>query len=299
MNIFVSTTFAKDGSAASTVCDELNASGIYNIEIGSTHCREDLSDFGKRPGRFVVHNFFPIPDDENFVVNLGAENERTRLLALQHVSRSLDFCKYIGAEYYTIHPGFLGEVVKPEISIQDLQKRNFDFVISDASTDLSPSAKKLCEHLFFRSVEKVLNTLDHNSPRVLVETEGSLQNHARLLLQTPSEIDRFISAFKTEKIGINFNVAHSYFSSRVFGIPMNEIIDSCGDRIMAVEISDNDGSGDQHLPLGDEGYWVAPLERIRGSGSSPIYIIEARNCSIAEVEQSIGRLKLHLAASNV
>ena len=62
-NIFVSTTFAKDGSRISDALDICKRENICNIELGSNHIYE--KNFKKIIQKynfcFLVHNYFPIP----------------------------------------------------------------------------------------------------------------------------------------------------------------------------------------------------------------------------------------------
>ena len=60
-NIFVSTTFIKNGNKISKAID-LKKNKIFNIELGSNHLYEKNYNYIKKNKKFnfLTHNYFPI-----------------------------------------------------------------------------------------------------------------------------------------------------------------------------------------------------------------------------------------------
>ena len=67
-------------------------------------------------------------------------------------------------------------------------------------------------------------------------------------MQKPSEYIEFLNILKKE-ISINLNLGHLNLASKAFKFSKNEFIKLIQSRIIAVEISHNNGKLDQHLPL--------------------------------------------------
>jgi hypothetical protein len=75
-----------------------------------------------------------------------------------------------------------------------------------------------------------------------------------------------------------------------FGFSWHELINIISDRIVAMELSHNNGLQDQHLPLQSNGwYWDLLLDQ---RFDSAFKILEFRNTSILEVKQNLELFKI-------
>ena len=128
MQLFLSTTFY--GGLTSDIEDVLLLLDVFNvdgIELGSTHnYRSDIEDIVRKmwKKRVVTHNFFPPTEDPNFVMNIASDNDEIRNHSITHAKYCIEVASNIGAEIYTIHPGFMS---MPDIRREDNDTYDFNF----------------------------------------------------------------------------------------------------------------------------------------------------------------------------
>ena len=91
MNLFVSTTFHKDGDTLKGI-SQLSNAGIKHIELGSNHCHFDDYTFLDKYQHinFICHNYFP-PAEKEFVVNIASNSGLDRAKSIDFLLRSIDF----------------------------------------------------------------------------------------------------------------------------------------------------------------------------------------------------------------
>ena len=109
MGAFVSTTFLPNGSSVFEAIELLVQSNIKTIELGSNHrcelnMRQKLANY--KDCKFLTDNFFP-PEGRDLVINLGSRNPEILEKSLNFVKTAIDFSEEVGAEIYTVHPGFI------------------------------------------------------------------------------------------------------------------------------------------------------------------------------------------------
>jgi sugar phosphate isomerase/epimerase len=288
---YVSTTYAPDGFPVTQVVAELYGGGVHHIELGSTHVPEPgvaeaLLEVG---ADYVVHNYFP-PPDEPFVVNLASADEGLRRRSLDHARQSLVFAGRIGAGVYTVHPGFLGDPIGPGRS--DGGTYDFQFDPQRPSADLRHSAFRRCVD----AIAALSRIAQEEGVRLAVESEGSATKWDRLLLQTPDEFEEFASAIPQAAAGINVNVGHLNLASKVFSFEPLTFLDQVAPRVVAFELSHNDGTRDQHLPP-RPGHWYESILTDSRFAEIPM-IIECRATPIEEVLEAYRWVSLVRGDSN-
>ena len=121
--LFVSTTFAKNGTPIGEVLEQCREQKIMNVELGSNHAydADPLKVVQQFSCTYLVHNYFPVPK-ELLIVNIASLDDTIYGRSKEHIFRSLDFCQKIGAKLYTFHPGFLSD---PEGESRSVE--NYDF----------------------------------------------------------------------------------------------------------------------------------------------------------------------------
>lgn len=281
MNLYVSTTFFKDGTDLRESLDSCAYNGITSVELGSNHSfnPNPLKTIKNYSFSYLVHNYFPIPSDP-FVLNIASSDESIRNKSLQHVYQAIDFCVDSGSLLYTFHPGFITD---PKGANQT--SLNYDFQWDDEATKEYSIA---FDHML-RGIEKSVLYARKRGINIAIETEGSFYKKDHLLMQRPEEFKQFIKYFAPKDIGINLNIGHLSLSMEVFGFSWHEFIDIISDRIVAMELSHNNGLQDQHLPLQSNGwYWDLLLDK---RFESAFKILEFRNASILDVKQNLELFK--------
>lgn len=278
INLSVSTTFLSDGRRLQEALEMCKESGIESVEIGSNHCYEEsygyLSNYNFE---YLVHNYFPIPQN-SFVLNIASFNEEIRIMSIKHIKRAIDLCAEINSKLYTFHPGFLTD---PKGSNQTIS--NFDFQW-DKNQLLVSNYSKAIDLMYF-SLDEVVAYALSKKIKIAIETEGSLNKKDHLLMQHSKEYEEFMEKYSNSDIGINLNIGHLNLAANAFDFHRFEFVNLIQNYIVAMELSDNDGIEDQHLPLQKNAwYWKIILDPYFES----VYkILEFRNTQISGIVKNI------------
>jgi len=282
MQLFLSTTF--HGNESTDLADVLRlieGLDLDGVELGSTHrYRPDLEVIVREgfERRLVTHNFFPPAEQPDFVINLAAEDTAARESSLAHARQCIEVAARLGAEVYTVHPGFLA---KPASSSP--QPGRYDFEFGEERT-----AHETAFTLMLDALGELGELAAGEGVTLAVETEGSLTNQGVLLMETFEEYDRLFAAIP-RNISLNFNLAHTRFAAKAHGYTVDGFLDRYRDRIAVVEVSHNDGYADQHLPLIEGSYVFEHLDQLP---DVPL-ILEFRNASAQQLQISIALMRTH------
>ena len=284
--IFVSTTYY--GTARSElqpILKQLEKTKIDGIEIGSTHKHQKKNYFKKiistiKKKRIIFHNFFPPFKNENFVLNIASSAKKIRENSIEIIIENIDFCKNVGGELYTFHPGFLSDA---QTNINKIEK-NYDFRFGKSFLNIDSASTYLIS-----SLKKIVNYASLKKIKIAIETEGSSLKKNYLMMQKPEEFEKLFKIFPSG-LYINFNIAHSYFASKVFNFSLIKFIKKIKSKVAAVELSCNDGFYDQHLPII---YSSKNLNYVKYFKNIPI-ILEFRNTDFQNLKKSINVLKDYL-----
>ena len=276
-NLYVSTTFIKDGKKIKMALDILKSAGVENVEIGSNHAYESNYNYIKNyKFNFLIHNYFPVPK-KDFVINIASLSKKIRERSINQIKRSIEFYKKINAKIYTFHPGFIGDPLRA-----NRNKKNYDFLWKKKNIK---DQYLLAYNQMILSLKKIVNFAKKKDVKIAIETEGSFKKRNYLLLQRPEEYKNLFKFFSPKDIGINLNIGHLNLAANAFDFKRSEFVDLVQDYIVAMELSHNDGVEDQHLPL-QEGGWYWPL--IFDHRFEDAYkILEFRNTDIIQIEKTI------------
>ncbi len=276
MQIFASTTSL--GRGRTDLADILPAMvdlGLDGIEFGSTHLwRPDLARIIERhrPARVLTHNYFP-PAPVDLVINLASSDAEVRRASIAHVRACIEFAAGLGAELYTVHPGFMATTALAATRRTPGVAFDFDFV--GTSTPY--------EQAFALMRDALGDLLDHAQRagvRLAIETEGSITRPGMLLMERPDEYRRLFSELGTRLL-LNFNLAHSSLAAKQHGFGLSAFVAEFGKRFAAVEVSHNNGEQDDHRPLIAGSYvfrWLPLLPDV------PL-ILEFREASVSEIKR--------------
>jgi len=277
--LFLSTTFYGDRDTdLEEVLPLINNLDIDGIEIGSTHqYRTDIYEVvSKYKKRIITHNFFPPAKNSNLVINLASNDTEIRYNSIQHARYCLQMAAKMGAETYTVHPGFLA---MPKVSKEKTNR--YDFTFSDKRNEHKKSFSLMLE-----SLTELLEDAEKHKICLAIETEGSLTEKGVLLMETIDEYDDLFSSIPNG-IELNLNLAHTMFAGKAHGYTLHHFIERYYERISQVEISHNDGNVDQHLPLTASSYVFDYLELFPDVPK----ILEFRNATIEQVKHSINLVR--------
>lgn len=281
MPIFVSTTFINNGSSVIEAVDLLASKNIFNIELGSIHCFEkDIEDKLmdiKDDFNFLMHNFFP-PSKERFILNIASTDNSVRNRSLSFIKKSIDFALKIDTRIYTIHPGFLVDPIG-----ESKKSINYDFDFGDTG-----SLNFLQYNEYFKRFIESVNIIDdyiaEKNIKVAIETQGSFNKKDFMFFDKANDYCSFCRKNNSEKIGINLNLGHLNLASQAWGFDKNRVIEILGSKLIAVEISHNEGKEDEHRSLKANTWYTAILKNEVFS-QIPV-IFEGRGLKIDKVLES-------------
>lgn len=274
-NLYLSTTYAKDGTPVGEVLEQCQDAGFTNIELGSNHCfEEDYSHIGMFDFNYLVHNYFPVPR-KSIVVNIASSDATIVDLSIEHIKRSIDYTASIGGKLYTFHPGFLADPLSANRSDE-----NYDFVFHDDPQQ--NSSYHSAWQTMMASIETICNYAAGKDVRIAIESEGSVSKKHLLLMQTREEFDAFYGHFRTSDIGVNLNLGHLNLVASAFNLDRHQLIEDLSSYVVAMELSHNDGVADQHLPLAPDGWYWDYIIQDRFKDCPKI--LEFRNSTIDEIK---------------
>lgn len=285
--LFVSTTFAPDGSDLETVLEACASHGIGRVELGSNHRHvPDPKTVLKRFGlEYLMHNYFPVPRDD-FVLNIASLDDGIRTRSIAHMMDAITLCAETGAGLYTFHPGF---VTDPKGANRDSSNYDFQFDSQDlARSDYGESFSRMLD-----SIDSIADHAARKGVAIAVETEGSVRHNTHLLLQRPEEFVRFFTCPGTKGVGISLNLGHVLLAANAFRFSIDAFVDLIADRLVAMEMSHNSGMEDEHKPLAAEG-WYWPLISDRRFERS-YKILELRNTPVGDICSNLELLRGKLA----
>jgi sugar phosphate isomerase/epimerase len=273
--LYVSTTFLRDKSSLKEALIECRNQNINSVELGSNHCYSDQFEqiTGAFDFKYLVHNYFPIPKTP-FVLNIASSDTDIYSKSIKHVFNSIDFCAKINAKLYTFHPGFITD----PIGANETEK---DYNFRWDSSHPNKTKYKVAYDNMLRGINTIVEYALKKKVRIAIETEGSFNKNQFLLLQFPEEYERFFREFDSDSIGINLNIGHLNLASKAFHFNISDFINYIKDYVVAMELSHNNGSEDQHLPL-VSGAWYWPII-LDTRFKSSFKILEFRNCSIDKI----------------
>ncbi|MEQ8228928.1 MAG: TIM barrel protein [Rhodospirillales bacterium] len=276
MQVYASTTFLGDGTTdLAEPLGLLAGLDLDGVELGSTHrWQADLATEVERlwSKPRLTHNYFP-PAENDMVLNIASSDPDIRGRSIAHMKHCLAFAADIGASLYTIHPGFLAE---PKAIGNDPSARRFDFQFSRENT---PHDRAFA--LMIDALKDLVEASAMAGVGLAIETEGSLTSAGVTLMEEPAEYDHLFDAIP-EGLSINLNLAHTSLAAKGRGFDMMAFIDRLRPHIAAVEISHNDGHGDQHRPLDADApalKWVPHLPDV------PL-ILEFRCAEVEDIQRS-------------
>ncbi len=276
--IFVSTTFVKDGTPISEVLEICEKAKINNLELGSNHCwqinqRKTVCNF--KSNNYLVHNYFPVPKN-NFVVNIASNNNNIRKRSILHAKNCINFAKTINAKLYTLHFGFLADPVTSNIS-----NKNYDFVFNEEDKNNVYYDKTF--NNMINSLIEIIKYAKLKRVNIALETEGSAKKDY-CFMSRAWEYEKLFKIFSKNELKLNLNLGHLFleYSNKK---DINKFLNIVKKRVVALEISHNDGKLDQHLPILNKAwYWNIINDKYF---ANCFKILEFRNTKIKDIHRCL------------
>jgi len=243
---------------------EADERGVLSVELASgvpdaEKLNEILIDRMRLGTRFLVHNYFPAPE-EPFVLNIASSDPVNREENIAFAKRAIDIADLVGAPFYSVHAGFAVELTADLLGNPDAQAKFVDDqrIDRDAALEIMlENTRLLADYAQARGIGLLL---ENNVVSPLQLSDGRPNP---LLMTAPEESDEFLSSVDRENVGLLLDVGHAKVSGKALGFDPLGFFTSCGDWIRAMHLSDNDGLRDTNQPLSTQSWFYGPLSDFR------------------------------------
>ncbi len=259
----------KTATEAARLFNEL---GIWDIELSAglyeENCEQKIRQLIAKGNRIEFHNYYPRPK-EDFVLNLGSQNEHILVKSRQHVRESIKLASRLKLSYYSIHAGFcidpsplsLGKDVGGNYvnSLSKVRDTFLNEIFSLSEFALKHNIQILVEN----NVTSKTTFQRYNGLNVLLMSD--LQETIDLLYDLPSNV------------GWLCDVAHLKVSANSFGYDPIELIDKYSEFIMGYHLSDNNGLEDTNDCFHDMSWfkqYLKPVDYVSVEVYKPLEVIK-------------------------
>lgn len=160
-------------------------------------------------------------------VNLGSSNKYARELAQDLLLRSAKWATRLGADVLVVHPG---------LGVDGMSQGNWHHGYP------SPKGWKQDK---LQSIGDAIRACAKSFPNLTLAVENMIFPHE--FFRTPSDLKCLLEVTNAPNVGICLDVGHATAAKQDWEDFFNEL----GSSILHLHLHDNDGSVDQHLPLGE------------------------------------------------
>lgn len=253
-NIFISSN-AFPVKTIDAIFDECDKRGITHLELGSGVAYDQEADekIKNRAQKttILLHNYFPAPK-ESFVLNLASPDQEVQTKSRALVTHALELSSAIGAPFYAVHSGFAYHAEAQFLGKQQTHLTHFsldeahkNFI--EAIQALSRTAKKLGVKLLIENnALPPFNLINGaNQSLLVVGIEDSLK--------TMQELSQ-------SGVGLLLDTGHLTVSAAALGFDRVDYLNKLRHYIHAFQLSDNNGEGDQHLPVAVNSWQINPVK---------------------------------------
>lgn len=234
---------------------EAMESGLHGIEIQScqSYISQEKYDTYMRNIQVLLDNgagltiHAPIID-----INLGSTNHRMRRLSIQHICEAAELALKLGASILVVHGG-MGVLTMPPGGWSAGRFRD--------SYQARQSRLNKVHELVVDSVREIADRY----PSITIGMENLVYPHE--LYRFPEEMLVLAAEIDRPNVGLTLDIGHAATVGQEAVAYLNE----AKNELVHVHMHDNNGSRDEHLPLGDGQIdyrsFMAALSSIRYEGA--------------------------------
>lgn len=232
-----------------TTVSELVNSGIFNIElsggISQSETLKFLKSYKKKGCNFVLHNYFPAPKINPFVLNLGSANKTIRNRSREMISNALRWSSELESNFYAIHAPF-----RIDPSINNLGKGFIAGKLADRDKTLRIFCNEYCDLRELGKQYGVELSVENN---VISSTDHKVFGSNQPFIFTGTDHALF-SYYLGDEISFLMDYGHLKVSSTSLQFNPIEVLDQLATKIRWCHLSDNNGLVDSNETF-DEHVW--------------------------------------------
>ncbi|PKM75456.1 MAG: hypothetical protein CVU92_01265 [Firmicutes bacterium HGW-Firmicutes-17] len=280
-NIFVSTgAFGKIG------VDELLKTalnnGLSNIELSSgafyheSMKKDLLGAKDLETYRFLVHNYFPVPE-KPFVLNLASENKEILNLSRKHCQAAIQLSAELETEFYSVHAGFCFHAQPEDLGRNQRKLERFSKAVGytiflESLYLLSKMGK---EYGLKIAVENNVVTMEN------LNGDNNKENDL-YLCATGEELQSLIADLGDPNVKLLIDLGHLSVTANSMGLNPIGFIEMVAADIIAFHISENDGLSDRNLPVSETAWFWPSLKQFKNNA---YFVLEAYNLTTETIKQ--------------
>jgi len=187
-------------------------------------------------------------------INIASPDPSFRRLALKRLSRSMALASQLGARFWVFHPGL-------RTGVSHFHPGN-DWMLN------------------VESVLKLIEVAVKNDLTISIE---NTPEPFPFILKSVNDFARFYKDLGVVNLGLTLDIAHANVSHQIF-----DFIKQFAGKIIHAHASDNDGTFDSHLGIGEGNIeWTKVAESFRNIDYAGVVVVESER----EAESSVKRLK--------
>lgn len=221
--------------------------GIAGMEFGNFSGNwdnyESLPDFAKKNGlNLLVHNYFPVPSSDQFVLNLADPDDNIYRKSYEFVINSLHWCAKHGIKIYSVHSGF---ACTPSV---DMLGKS---IVAALPCDMDYALDR-----FHSALYKLCSLADSLGVNIAIENNVCPPSNApegvnrHSLCVTPDEILSTFQILANTSCKLLLDLGHLKVSAQTLNFDIFHAIDVLIENVAAVHLHDNNGVCDEHnLPI--------------------------------------------------
>lgn len=232
-----------NGNDFSEFMDAALKAGITNVELSggfdsAPGSAEELAAYREKGFSFMVHNYYPPPQDGHFILNIASTDAPLRRKSVAFAKRAMDLAAALGSGVYTIHAGYLARLTLAQ------DGEHFSLLDNELPD------RNLALHALGRSVEELSKHGRERGVALALENQFPPQggpNHS--LFCDPDEIVHFLNKHdRLNSLGILLDIAHATISANLIGFDLDRCVETLlsTDRVVGLHISGNGGVSDDH-----------------------------------------------------
>ncbi len=216
----------------------------------------------------LLHNYFPAPASNGFVLNIADPNSEARERSILFAERAMELSARFGAPLYSVHAGFGSRLLPEHLGAPDRYRELGCLDNADRLAALAAMHGSVRRLLVKAESLGLVLLLENNVVHARILERGGWHG---LLLADADEIVEFLEPYPASQLGLLLDTAHASVSCRSLGSSLEGMLRAVSHRVGALHVSHTDGIDDRNLPLRSD----TPGLDMLGVASDVATVIEA------------------------